>query len=113
VLLLQLLDEQRLSLDDLTVVHPVVYTETELGLAISEGWADAGLAIEAAARRFKLDFVPLHEERFDLAVRRRSYFEPPVQALLRHARSRAFAREAAALGGYDISQLGRIVWNGK
>jgi molybdate-binding protein len=60
-----------------------------------------------------MGFIPLiDDERFDLAMTRRDYFEPPVQALLAFARTEAFARRAAHLGGYDLTGLGRVVWNG-
>ncbi len=86
--------------------------ETELGLAVLENRADAGLAVEGVAGQLKLDFVSLARERFDLAVRRRDYFEPPIQKLLAFSRTDAFAARAAEFGGYDISALGHVVWNG-
>lgn len=91
---------------------PVATNETDLAALILDGKADAGLAVESVARRFRLDFLPLHRERFDLAVRRRDYFEPPVQKLLEFARSPAFAQRAAELGGYDVASLGRVAYNG-
>ena len=39
-------------------------------------------------------------------------FEPPVQALLEFARSRAFARRARQLQGYDLSGALRVRLNG-
>ena len=51
-------------------------------------------------------------EPFDLLIRRRDYFEPPFQTLLKFARSDAFTDKAAALGGYDIGGLGGVVYNG-
>ncbi|MGM0536858.1 MAG: substrate-binding domain-containing protein [Pseudomonadota bacterium] len=90
--------------------HPSL-SEDDLALAIRQGEADAGLGVEAAARRQGLAFVPLHEEAFDLALRRRSYFEPPVQRLLAFSRETRFIERAAALGGYDVSELGRVVYN--
>ena len=86
-------------------------TETDIATAILEGRADAGMAVRAVAQRFRLDFVPLAWERFDLAMRRRDYFEPPAQKLLRFAQSPALGREAASLGGYDIAGLGTVVFN--
>ncbi len=85
--------------------------ETDLAAAIHEGQADAGVAIEAAARAHGLDFIPLAVERLDLVLGRRDYFEPPAQALLAFARTAAFATQAGVLGGYDISGLGRVVFN--
>ena len=49
--------------------------------------------------------------RVDLLVNRRSYFEPPLQALLAFCRTPAFAEQARLLGGYDLSDHGRAVWN--
>ncbi|MGC2856042.1 substrate-binding domain-containing protein [Novispirillum sp. DQ9] len=86
-------------------------TETELAAAIVDGKADCGLGIAAVARRFGLDFLPLHRERFDLALRRRDYFEPAAQALFAFARTAEFAAKAEELGGYAASCLGRVVFN--
>lgn len=85
-------------------------SETDLGAAVHEGKADAGIAIAAVARSFGLDFVPLARERYDLLVRRREYFEPPMQALLSFARTEPFAERARDLG-YDVSGLGKVVRN--
>ncbi len=90
--------------------HPAL-TEDDLALDVREGRADAGLGVEAAARRHGLDFVPLHSERFDLAMRRQSYFEPPIQQLLAFTRSQRFRERSEAMGGYDISELGKVVYN--
>jgi putative molybdopterin biosynthesis protein len=49
-----------------------------------------GIGIAAAARQFRLDFLPLRE-RYDLAILRHDYFEPPFQQLLMFARSPPFA----------------------
>lgn len=86
-------------------------SEDDLALAIREGEADTGLAVEAAARRHGLDFIPLHEETFDLAMRRRAYFETPIQRLLTFARGERLQGRAQAMGGYDISQLGAVRYN--
>ncbi len=112
LLLLHFLAEARLKPADVNFVHPPVLSETDVGLAIVEGRADAGLAVEAVARQFRLAFVPLAEERFDLAMRRKSYFEAPAQTLFRFAATPAFKRRAASLGGYGVEETGRVVWNG-
>ncbi len=89
-----------------------VRSETEVATAVADGDADAGFGLASVAGRFGLPFVPLLRERFDLLVWRRAYFEPPFQALLRLCRSEAFAARAAALGGYDVSGLGEVRFNG-
>jgi putative molybdopterin biosynthesis protein len=98
--------------DGLNLVPEVPKGETELGFAVLDGRADAGIAVEAAARQLGLDFIPLATERFDLAIDRHGYFEPPMQALLKFTASGAFRLQAAAFGGYDLAPLGTVAWNG-
>ncbi|WP_425405357.1 substrate-binding domain-containing protein [Hwanghaeella sp.] len=81
-------------------------TETEAALAVLEGQADAAFGIEAVARRFKLTFVPVATERYDILITQADFFSPAFQALLVFARDDAFAEKADGLGGYDISLLG-------
>lgn len=86
-------------------------THADLAALIETGEADCGLGLQAAAG--PLDFVPLiADESFDLVMTRRAYFEPPVQRLLAFASSESFAARAAHLGGYDLRDIGGVVWNG-
>ncbi|MBB5273556.1 helix-turn-helix transcriptional regulator [Quisquiliibacterium transsilvanicum] len=86
-------------------------TETEVAETVKAGLADAGFGIRAAAHRDDLGFVPLAWESADLVVWRRSVFEPPMQALLAFTRTRAFARHARALTGYDVAGCGSVLFN--
>src|SRR3546814_4111188 len=63
------------------------------------------------AQQFGLAFLPTVIERFDLAVDRHAWFEPPFQRLLAFCATPAYATKAAELGGYDLSGHGRVVWN--
>ncbi|QJE72341.1 helix-turn-helix transcriptional regulator [Aerophototrophica crusticola] len=112
VLLQSLLALEGRSVTDLTLVDPPHATGFELGLAVLDGRADAGLATRAVARRLHLDFLPLRWERFDLLLPRRDWFEPPFQTLLRFARSGVAQAKAADLSGYDLSGHGMVWWNG-
>lgn len=90
--------------------HPAL-SEDDLALTIAQGDADVGLGMQAAAQRQQLAFVPLVEESFDVVMHRRSYFEPAVQALFAFARTARFAQRASTLSGYDVRQLGRVLYN--
>jgi len=106
-----LLAEAGLCIADLTLAERPAETHADLAALIETGEADCGLGLRAAAGH--LGYLALRDdESFDLVMRRRDYFEPPVQTLLAFARSDAFARRAAHLGGYDIAGLGRVLWNG-
>lgn len=111
LLLLHLLAEQNLALGDLNIDLPPARNETEVALAVLDGKADAGFGIATVAKQFRLDFVALQRERYDLIIGRRDFFEPPLQKLLEFARSPRFKNKAAELGGYDISELGRVAYN--
>jgi putative molybdopterin biosynthesis protein len=110
-LLLHLLGKDGMKPSDVKRTASAAMNESDLAVAIAEGKADAGLGIRSVAQQFKLGFVPLHTERFDLVMRRRDYFEAPVQKLLAFARTPNFASRAAELGGYDIGGLGSVVLN--
>jgi excisionase family DNA binding protein len=106
-----LLAREGLSPADITTVDRPAETHADLAALIETDEADCGLGLRAAAGH--LGFLPLvADESFDLAMTRRDYFEPPVQTLLAFTRSDSFARRAAHLGGYDLSNLGRVLWNG-
>ena len=85
--------------------------ENDVAREVHAGHADAGLGIEAAAREAGLAFVPLAEERFDLLVGRREYFETAFQSLLALTRTRRFADRAGTLGGYDVTGTGTVRYN--
>ncbi|MGE5503584.1 MAG: substrate-binding domain-containing protein [Actinomycetota bacterium] len=110
-LLHRLLAQDGTDIEAVRWATPPVGSETDLAGLVADGLADCGIGIEAAARRFRLGFVPLAVERFDIAVRRRDYFDPPIQTLLAFTRTAAFARRAAELGGYDIAGVGRVSYN--
>jgi putative molybdopterin biosynthesis protein len=98
--------------DTITLLDPPARSEADVAQAIASGRADVGMAIEAAARQYRLDFVPLTRERFDLVVWRRDYFEKPFQMLLAFCRTEDFRRRADELGGYDVSGFGTVHYNG-
>lgn len=111
VLLVHLLTEAGLPLDAVAFLPEPALAEDEVAAAVAEGRAEAGFGIRAEAAARGLGFVPLVRERFDLVMARRDYFEPPVQALLGFARGAAFAARAQRMGGYDVTEAGRVAFN--
>jgi excisionase family DNA binding protein len=107
-----LLAQGGLTPDDVDYVA-VARSETDAAVFVLEGKADAAFGLLGVARQYRLPFVPVVKERFDLIVDRRSWFEPPLQRLFSFFRSAAFATRAAELLGYDISSLGQVHYNSK
>jgi putative molybdopterin biosynthesis protein len=110
-LFLHLLAQGGIRAESLDWSARVAHAETELAAIIRDGHADVGLGIEAAARANGLAFIPLATERLDLIAYRRDAFEPPLQALLAWARTPEFAAQATLLGGYNVANTGRVVFN--
>jgi excisionase family DNA binding protein len=108
LLLLALVARAGLTLDQLALVKPPCPTGPDIAQAVRSGRADCGVATRAVAQAASLDFVPLAWERFDLALRQRDYFRPPLQALFKFVRAAAFRDRAVELAGYDVSEAGDV-----
>jgi putative molybdopterin biosynthesis protein len=112
----QLLFERHVSkagvqLDGIRTVR-IARNETEAALSIVEGDADAAFGLRSFADRYRLEFVPVCIEQFDLLIDRFAYFEPGIQTLLQFAKSQEFEAEVERYAGYDVSELGAIRLNG-
>ena len=110
-LFLHLLDQAGLAPDYLQLTDPA-RTETDAVLAVMEGKAEAAFGLRSIARQFRLDFVPIVHERFDLLIDRCAWFEEPMQRLIEFWGSDAFRTRVEELGGYDARNIGRIHLNG-
>jgi putative molybdopterin biosynthesis protein len=85
----------------------VVNTHTECARAIAEGQADAALGLQASARQYNLDFIPLFEERYDLVLPREQ--EDALSPLLEHIQTAAFRRNLNTLTGYNTAHSGEQI----
>ncbi|MCO6451452.1 MAG: GntR family transcriptional regulator [Caldilineales bacterium] len=85
-------------------------THTEVARLVAEGESDTGLAIEAAAKDFGLDFLPLTTERYDLVIPATAWDNNGIQALVRWLRSDEGCDMLEALGGYETGETGGVRW---
>lgn len=108
-LLLSLLRSRGRTIADLTcpLIAP---TGPDIAQAIRAGHADVGVATRAVATAAGLAFVPLVTERFDILMRQRDSFRPPLLAFQQLLRSPKFAERAGELGGLDVSAAGSVRW---
>jgi excisionase family DNA binding protein len=107
-----LLAEAGLTRTDIVPVANPARTEADAAATVASGQVDAVLGLEAMARQFRLGFVALVTERYDIAIERRAFFAPRWQSFTAFCRTPAFAAKAGELGGYDLSGHGQIHWNG-
>jgi len=109
-LFMELIEQSGLNAGNLEMTD-TARTETDVAESISSGAADAGFGLASVAAAYKLAFIPVIEERFDLLIDRRSYFEPPLQALLDFCHTARFRKKASSLSGYGIAGLGQVRLN--
>jgi putative molybdopterin biosynthesis protein len=85
------------------------YTHLAVAAAVASGRADCGLGIAAAAQALELDFVPLFQERYDLVIPREYYQSELLAPLLELLKQDDFRKAVAALPGYDIEPMGKLI----
>jgi excisionase family DNA binding protein len=110
-LLEHLLGAAGIAITELNLM-PAARSERDAAVAVLEGDADIAFGLRGLADQYRLEFVPVCRERFDLLVDRRAWFEEPLQTLNRFFKSPEFAERAAGLRGYDIDGLGTVHFNG-
>ena len=80
---------------------------TAVGVLVSSGVADMGVAIYPIARLFDTDFIPLVEEEYDLLVTREFMGDPRFGRLMDAVTSSEFAQRIREYGGYNTEQTGK------
>jgi putative molybdopterin biosynthesis protein len=81
-------------------------THLAVALAVKSGEADAGMCVYSAAKAFGLPFVPVAQERYEIAVRQTHIDDPRITALCAAIASSEFKEILSRLGGYDTKETG-------
>ena len=77
---------------------------------IARGGADVGIGSEKVALQVEaVDFIPMQKERYDLVIKKIDLDKPQARAFLQSIESESFKMELEAIGGYDVSELGKRV----
>ena len=84
------------------------HTHAAVAAHIASGLADVGLGIEAAARQFGLDFIPLATEHYYLAVHKDNLPKPEVEYLLGVLRGDAFHDAVNSYHGERSHRSGEV-----
>lgn len=85
------------------------FTHLAVAADVASGTCDVGLGILGAAKALDLDFIPLLNERYDLAIPRTYYDSSLLEPLLKIIQGDEFRREVSSIGGYDVSQMGQVM----
>ena len=85
------------------------YTHLAVAAAVAGGRANVGLGILSAARAIGMDFIPLFDERYDLAIPGDIYDSKLLAPMLQLIQSSDFRVKVEELGGYDAGQMGEVI----
>ena len=87
------------------------YTHMAVASAVLTGLADTGLAVYSSAKALGLDFIPVANERYDLAIPAEFMDTEMVQIILKIIRNNEeFRQTVESLGGYDIRDMGKVIY---
>jgi molybdate transport repressor ModE-like protein len=85
------------------------FTHAAVAAFVASNMADVGMAVEPAARQFKLDFIPLVVERYMLACDPRTLELPAAKDMLRLLRGDAYRAAVETEPGYSLDDPGTLV----
>jgi len=84
-------------------------THSEIAAEVAQSRADTGIGLEAAAKAYGLDFIPLTTERYDLALRESTFQLPAIQQMINWMKGEDFRSLLNRLGGYDSNESGASI----
>jgi putative molybdopterin biosynthesis protein len=77
---------------------------------VARGGANIGIGNEKSGLQVRgIDFIPLQTERYELVIKKEDMEKAPYQAVLEILRSQEFKLELEGIGGYDLTEIGKIV----
>jgi len=108
-LLDKLLEKAGMDAQKIQGYDRIAYGHLAAAYCVVSNEADVCLATRSAAKAFNLDFVPLHSERYDLVMRRRTTDLPAAKAFLDVLQRSTLRRKLEVLAGYDTTHTGAVV----
>jgi len=101
--------------DDINGYDQEEFTHMSVAVSILSGRADAGMAIFSSAKALDLGFIPVGRERYDLVIAESAWRDFKMRTVLDIIASDSFRRMVTSMGGYDVSNSGRImgIWDGE
>jgi putative molybdopterin biosynthesis protein len=110
LLLDHLLDESHVRPEQVDGYYTrIEHTHVAVAATIAAGAADAGLGVEAAAREFGLDFLPLVDEDYFLVCLKTTLDAQPVVRLREVLASSAWAAALSSLAGCTPARSGEVL----
>jgi putative molybdopterin biosynthesis protein len=110
VLLDYMLAKKGISVELISGYEREMTTHMAVAAAVQSGSSDAGLGVMSAAEAMDLDFIPVGDEEYDFAVPVKYLKQPMLELFIEILKSKEFAKELEALGGYSLESAGEIIY---
>ncbi|HJV87155.1 MAG TPA: substrate-binding domain-containing protein, partial [Noviherbaspirillum sp.] len=94
---------------DIAGYESAEFTHAAVAAYVASDMADVSFGVEAAARRFDLDFIPIVRERYFFACDQIALSEPPTSAVRTIMLSEKYRSVVSDLAGYDAALSGSVV----
>jgi putative molybdopterin biosynthesis protein len=105
----KMLQDSGIDRGDINGYYTEEFTHLAVAAAVAGGVADVGLGIEAAARKLKMDFVPLFSEDYYLLAKRETIEREDIGQIIAVLETEAFRKIVDAFPGYEASLAGSVV----
>ena len=100
----------KLTASNIRGYDKIMRSHLTMAAAIAEGEADLAIGTERISRQMDgIDFIPLLEERYDVALKKERLDSLPVQKLIAVMNQPAFRRELSRFSGNDYRDSGKII----
>ncbi|SPJ16038.1 Molybdenum cofactor synthesis domain (fragment) [Syntrophobacter sp. SbD2] len=109
------LHQRGLPAKDINGYDQEEFTHMSIAVSVLSGRADAGMAIYSSAKALDLGFIPIGEERYDLVIAESAWPDFKMRTALDIIASDSFRDMVSSMGGYEVSNSGRImgIWDGE
>lgn len=90
----------------------IVSSHLEAAAAVNRGDADVAVGSEKHSLSVPgIDFLFIQEESYDMVIRKEDFLKKPYQKMIEIIRSSEYQEEVAGLGGYNVENMGKIIYS--
>lgn len=104
----RMLRDQGIERGDIAGFYSEEFTHLAVAAAVASGMADVGFGIEAAAKKLRLEFIPMFTEDYYLLLKKDALEQKNIAELIDVLKSATFRTLVAGIPGYDASGAGAV-----
>lgn len=112
VLIDEKLRQAGISTQEVNGYNRVVNSHLEAAAAVNRGEADVAVGSEKHSLSVPgIDFLFIQDESYDIVIRKEDFDQKPYQKMIEIIRSEEYQKEVAGLGGYDVKDMGKVIYS--